>query len=215
NGATGVTLRNAHVHGYHVGIWATEASGLVIDGADVSDNYRAHLKSTPVAEDGSDWLSPHHNDNNEWMTRYGAAIYIEDSNNVDVHDVYCRRGQNGILLDRVEDSKVYDNDCSFLSGWGLGLWRSSRNVITRNALDFCVRGHVEGVYNRGQDSAGILCFEQCNDNVIAENSVTHGGDGFFGFAGLEAIGEHWLNRERQRLRREHNRRNVDDLLEIP
>jgi parallel beta-helix repeat protein len=32
-------------------------------------------------------------------------------------------------------------------------------------------------------------FEQNVDNVIAENSATHGGDGFFGFAGREALGE--------------------------
>lgn len=216
DGAADVTLRNARVHGYHAGIWATNANGLTIDGADVSDNYRAHLKSTPVAEDGSDWLSAHHNDENQWLSQYGAAIYIEDSRAIDIHDVTCRRGQNGILLDRVDDSKIYDNDCSFLSGWGLGLWRSNRNTISRNAFDFCVRGHVEGVYNRGQDSAGILCFEQCNDNVFAENSATHGGDCFFAFAGLEAIGDNWLNKERQRLRREHpGQRNIDSLIEIP
>jgi hypothetical protein len=88
----------------------------------------------------------------------------------------------------VNGSRVYDNDCSFLSGWGLALWRSSGNLISRNAFDFCVRGHSEGVYNRGQDSAGILFFEQCSSNVVIENSATHGGDGFFGFAGLEALG---------------------------
>ncbi len=62
-------------------------------------------------------------------------------------------------------------------------------MISRNALDFCVRGYSDGVYNRGQDSAGILCFEQCSDNVFLENSLTHGGDGFFGFAGKESLGD--------------------------
>ena len=62
-------------------------------------------------------------------------------------------------------------------------------MISRNAVDFCVRGYSHGVYNRGQDSAGIFVFEQNNQNVFAENSVTHGGDGFFGFAGREALGE--------------------------
>jgi parallel beta-helix repeat protein len=89
----------------------------------------------------------------------------------------------------VGESKIYDNDFSFNSGWGLALWRCSSNMISRNALDFCVRGYSHGVYNRGQDSAGIFAFEQNNGNVFAENSVTHGGDGFFGFAGREALGE--------------------------
>jgi hypothetical protein len=32
-------------------------------------------------------------------------------------------------------------------------------------------------------------FEQNNSNLISENSATHSGDGFFGFAGREALGE--------------------------
>lgn len=184
-----VTLRNLHVHGYKVGVLASEADFLTIEQADLSDNYRQRLQSTPAREDSSDWLFPHDNDERQWVTQHGAALCVERSNNVTIRNLLVRRGQNGIILDRVNSSRIYDNDCSFLSGWGLAMWRSSENTITRNALDFCVRGHSEGVYNRGQDSAGILCFEQCNSNVFAENSATHGGDGFFGFAGKEAIGE--------------------------
>jgi nitrous oxidase accessory protein NosD len=187
--AKDVTLKDAKVAGYKVGIHAINADGLTIHDCDVSNNYHRRLKSTPQAEDGSDWLWPHNNDNNEWMTDYGAGICVEDSNNVTLHDIRARKTQNGLLLDCVNESKVYDCDCSFLSGWGLAMWRSSKNVISRNAFDFCVRGYSHGVYNRGQDSAGILMFEQCCDNVIAENSATHCGDGVFAFAGKEALGE--------------------------
>ncbi len=214
-GRRNVRVVNARVHGFFNGLVATRADGLRIEGGDFSDNYRQRLRSTPEAEDGTDWLFPHHNDEVKWRDQYGGAICLEESRRVTIRGVRVRRGQNGILLDRVTDARVYDNDCSFLSGWGLALWRSSRNVVTRNAFDFCVRGHVEGVYNRGQDSAGILCFEQCNDNVFAENSATHGGDGFFGFAGREALGELWLERERERLRRETGRQDVEDLLRVP
>ncbi len=189
NGHQNVTLRGVRVHGYKVGVRAREADGLTVDTADLSDNYRQRLKSTPEREDSSDWLFPHENDEQQWVTQHGAALCVERSNDVTIKNVRVRRGQNGIILDRVNTSKVFDNDCSFLSGWGLAMWRSSENTISRNALDFCVRGHREGVYNRGQDSAGILCFEQCNRNVFVENSATHGGDGFFGFGGQEAIGE--------------------------
>ena len=215
NGHRNVHLVNARVHGFFNGVVATHTDQLEIAGGDFSDNYRQHLRSTPAAEDSGDWLFPHHNDETRWRDEYGGAVCVEQSRQVTIHDVRVRRGQNGLVLDRVDDSRIYDNDCSFLSGWGLALWRSSRNTIARNALDFCVRGHVEGVYNRGQDSAGILCFEQCNDNVFAENSVTHGGDGFFGFAGREAVGDAWLDRERERLRRETGREKVDDLIRVP
>ena len=48
---------------------------------------------------------------------------------------------------------------------------------------FNVRGYSHGVYNRGQDSAGILVYEQSSNNLFYKNNVTHGGDGFFLWAG--------------------------------
>jgi parallel beta-helix repeat protein len=188
-GQSNVTIKGARVSGFWSGIWATRADGLALDTVDASDNRRARLKSTPAAEDSGDWLFPHDNDQNQWLRNYGAAMYVEDSNRVTVHACKVRHGQNSLCLDRVNDAKVYDNDFSFNSGWGIALWRSSHNTISRNACDFCVRGYSHGVYNRGQDSAGILMFEQNCNNVIAENSATHSGDGFFGFAGKEALGE--------------------------
>jgi parallel beta-helix repeat protein len=190
-GHDGVTLRGVNVTGFKVGVRAARANGLVIDGLRAEGMYAQRLKSTPAAEDSGDWLWPHRNDGDEWTKTYGAALSVKESSHVCIHDVRVRRGQNGILLSRVDDSRVFDCDCSFLSGWGLGMWRSSKNIVSRNALDFCIRGYSHGVYNRGQDSAGILMFEQCCDNVIVENSATHCGDGFFGFAGRDALGEAW------------------------
>jgi hypothetical protein len=208
NGHSGVTISGARINGYWCGLWATKADGLTLEGIDASDNRRAYLKSTPVAEDGGDWLFGHNNDEHEWLKNYAAALYIEQSAGVTVRDSKVWHGQNALCLDRVTSSRIYDNDFSFDSGWGIALWRCVSNVISRNAVDFCVRGYSHGVYNRGQDSAGIFAFEQNNRNVFAENSVTHGGDGFFGFAGREAIaeiGEHpvdWYKR----------RGNTDNLL---
>src|SRR5437868_4815288 len=62
NGHKNVVLKNARVSGYKVGIRAEKTPGLTIDGADLSDNWRQHLHSTPKAEAGEDWLSAHHND---------------------------------------------------------------------------------------------------------------------------------------------------------
>ncbi|MCC6320644.1 MAG: right-handed parallel beta-helix repeat-containing protein [Phycisphaerales bacterium] len=184
-----VTITGAVIEGFKVGIHASNADGLTVERADVRSNYRMQLRSSPQAEDGADWLWPHKNDQNEWARNYGAAVYVEDSSRVTLRGNRVRESQNGLALDRVNGSKVYDNDASFLSGWGLAMWRSSENIISRNAVDFCVRGYSHGVYNRGQDSAGMLVFEQCSNNTFIENSATHGGDGFFGFAGHEALGE--------------------------
>ncbi|HPF12735.1 MAG TPA: right-handed parallel beta-helix repeat-containing protein [Planctomycetota bacterium] len=187
--APGLQLVGLAVHGYKVGLHLSDCDDLVVRGLDASDNFRQRLGSTPQVEDAQDWLYPHSNDDAEWRTQWGAALYVERSKDIELSGIRVRRGQNGIVLDRCDGGKVFDNDASFLSGWGLALWRSSDNTITRNAFDFCVRGYSHGVYNRGQDSAGILMFDQCTGNLLAENSCTHGGDGFFGFAGREALGE--------------------------
>ncbi len=56
-----------------------------------------------------------------------------------------------------------------------------------NRIDWCVRGYSHGFYNRGQDSAGLLMYEQSSSNTVAYNSVTHGGDGLFLWAGQSTM----------------------------
>ena len=215
DGRKNVTIRNARLSGFKVGIHANNADGLTLENIDVRNIYRMRLGSTPAAEDGNDWLWPHRNDQSQWRETYGGAIVIENSKGVTVRNCHVRESQNGIILDRVTNARVYDNDCSFLSGWGLAMWRSCDNIVSRNAFDFCVRGYSHTVYNRGQDSAGILMFEQCSRNIIAENSATHGGDGVFGFAGHDALGETLVRSERERLRKSTGKQDVDALIVVP
>ena len=187
--AEDVTLLSPRLAGFQTGIWATEADGLRIEGGSLREGFRHRLGSTWEREDPADWLRPHANDDGEWRRRYGAAVCVERTDGVTVAGLRVRTHQNGIVLDRVTDAAVLGCDASFLSGWGLAMWRSSKNRVEGNRFDFCVRGYAHGRYNRGQDSAGILLFEQCCDNVFRRNSATHCGDGVFGFAGREALGE--------------------------
>jgi parallel beta-helix repeat protein len=87
------------------------------------------------------------------------------------------------MLTSCNNALVTDNNFSFNSGIGIGLYKSSYNNINHNKLDFNVRGYSYKKYRRGQDSAAILVFEQCNHNIFAYNSATHSGDGFFLWAG--------------------------------
>ncbi|HJT36289.1 MAG TPA: right-handed parallel beta-helix repeat-containing protein [Pirellulales bacterium] len=183
-----VVIKNARVRGFRLGLYARNCRNLIIEGCDFSDNFKQHLLSTPQAENAADWLFGHENDQNEWF-RYGAGIYLDGCTGFTVRNNTVHRGQNGICLVCSHDGAVYDNDCSFNSGWGLALYRACRNTVSHNKLDWCIRGYSHGVYNRGQDSAGILVFEQCSGNVLAYNSATHGGDGFFLFAGNETLNE--------------------------
>ncbi len=189
-GRRDVVVSGARLEGFRVGLLAREADGLLVEDVLVRDGFRQRLRSTAAAaDDGADWLAPHDNDERQWVTRHGAALCVERTDGATIRRCTARDVQNGLILDRVSDARVYDDDFSFLSGWGLAMWRSSGCSVTRNALDFCIRGYSHGVYNRGQDSAGLLLFEQCHDNLFAENSITHGGDGVFAFSGREALGE--------------------------
>ena len=182
-----VRIVGGELGGYKGCIVVERSRGVVIEGVEFDGWFGQRLLSTVSAENGSDWLWPHENDRGEWLTNYGAAISVTDSEDVTIRDCRGRHGQNGILLTRTTSSEVYDNDFSFLSGWGLAMYRSSRNVVSHNVFDYCVRGYSHGVYWRGQDSAGILIFERCADNVFAYNSATHGGDGVFLYGGQDLV----------------------------
>lgn len=181
-----VTIRNLHARGYKVAVQAMNTDHLVLDHCDGSYNYRQHLNSTPEQEDLSDWMSYHHNEKDEWL-RYGAAFYLRGCDSVTVRNCTVTGGQNGLMMTGCNGGMIYNNDISFNSGIGIGMYRSSGNSIMYNRLIFNVRGYSHGVYNRGQDSAGILVYEQSGHNLFYKNAVTHGGDGFFLWAGQSTM----------------------------
>lgn len=177
-----ITIRNLTAKGYKLAVIARNVDGLKIENCDFSYNYRQHLNSTQEKEDISDWLSHHHNENDEWL-RYGAAMYLRGCNNFIISNCKVTGGQNALMMMECNNGTIYNNDFSFNSGLGIGMYKSSGNKIMYNKIDFDVRGYSHGVYNRGQDSAGILIYEQSSNNLFYNNSVTHGGDGFFLWAG--------------------------------
>ncbi|GAB4457161.1 MAG: hypothetical protein OHK0029_16430 [Armatimonadaceae bacterium] len=177
-----ITLRNLRVHGYKIGLIAVDCPNLKIENADFSHNWKQRLKSTLEREDLADWMSFHQNEKDEWL-RFGAGIYLRNCDDFTVKNCRIVGGQCGLMLTGCDRGTAYNNNFSFLSAIGVGMYRSSDNRILHNNIDWCVRGYSHGIYNRGQDSAGILIYEQSHRNTFAYNSVTHGGDGFFLWAG--------------------------------
>jgi len=177
-----ITIKNLTARGYKVVLLAKNIEGLKIENCNFSYSYRQRLNSTQEKEDISDWLSHHHNENDEWL-RYGAAIYLKECKNFTVSNCKVTGGQNALLMTKCNNGTVFNNDFSFNSGLGIGMYKSSGNKIVFNKLDFNVRGYSHDVYSRGQDSAGILVYEQSNNNWFYNNSVTHSGDGLFLWAG--------------------------------
>ena len=185
-GGNGVTLRGALIRGYHVAILARGTNKLSLLDNDLSHNWKPRLFSLIAHESLVDWLSYHHNEQREWM-RYGAAIYLEEVRGGLVRGNTVEQGMNALLMTRTDSVTVRDNVFAFNSGLGIGMYRATHNVIVRNRIDYDVRGYSHGWYRRGQDSAGLLMFEQSSHNIVAWNSVTHGGDGVFLWAGQHTM----------------------------
>lgn len=185
DGGRNVTITGARIRGYQTGIRAVGTTDLTLLDNDVSDNWKPRLFSLIGHESLIDWLSFHHNENGEWR-RFGAGIALERVHRGRVAGNTVRRGMNALMLTRSDSLRIEGNDFSFNSGLGIGLYRSTDNVIVRNRADYNVRGFSR-YYRRGQDSADLLMFEQSSRNVVAFNSMTHGGDGLFLWAGQHTM----------------------------
>ena len=182
DGGSDIRLIRPVARGYRIGILARGTRGLTIDRGDLSYNYKPRLFSLVEHESLADWQSFHHNERGEWL-RFGMAIYLDGVHGGSITGTRAVQGGNGLMLNRSDSIRIEHDDFSFNSGLGIGLYRSSDNVLLYNAVEFDVRGYSHGFYRRGQDSAGILMFEQCLRNIVAWNTVTHGGDGLFVWAG--------------------------------
>ncbi len=186
DGGDHVRIEGLRARGYRVGIRAQRTRSLELVDNDLSHNWKPRLFSVVEHESLADWLSYHKNEHAEWL-RFGAGIYLEDVKTGTVRGNRVEQGMNGLMLVRADSLDIRDNDFSFNSGLGIGMYRASGNTIVANRIDYNVRGYSHGVYRRGQDSAGILMFEQCTHNIVAYNSATHGGDGLFLWAGQQTM----------------------------
>jgi nitrous oxidase accessory protein NosD len=186
DGGRGITIRNAVVRGYKTGILARRSADLRLTRNDLSYNWKQRLYSGIDKESLVDWMSYHQNEQDEWL-RYGAAIYLSECERAEVDHNTVLQGQNGLMVTRSSGLKIWNNTFQFLSSIGVGLYRVTDSRIMHNRIDWCVRGYSHGFYNRGQDSAGLLMYEQSSRNTVAYNSITHGGDGLFLWAGQSTM----------------------------
>lgn len=186
DGGTDVTIKNGAIRGYRVNVLARGTAKLTLADLDVGHSWKPRLYSLKEHESLVDWLSFHHNEHGEWL-RFGAGMYLDGVSGGEISGVRAEQGMNGLMLVKSDHLFIHDDAFQFNSGLGAGLYRSSDNRIIHNRIDFNVRGYSDGVYWRGQDSADLLFFEQSSRNIVAYNSATHGGDGFFLWAGQSTM----------------------------
>lgn len=174
-GADSIYIRGGRIRGFRYGIRLEGGKGHRIVGIDLSGSRSQQLRSTPERFDEADWLDIFRPDVFE---AYGAGLYLRRTTGAQVTGVIARGSQNGIGLFESREAWLADNDVSRNSGWGIHLWKSSRNTIVRNNASYSVRCESPG-YRRGCDSAALLLREQSDSNVITDNNLTRSGDGFF------------------------------------
>ena len=185
-GGHNVKVVNARVRGYKVGIMARGTRELSLLDNDLSYNWKPRLYSLVEHESLMDWLSHHNNEHDEWL-RYGAAIYLSDVKGGSIRGNRITQGMEGLMLTRSDSIRIWNNTIEFNSGVGIALYRSSFNSIMHNHASYNVRGFSNHFYRRGQDSADLLLYEQSSHNTVAFNSMTHGGDGLFLWAGQSTM----------------------------
>lgn len=186
DGGSNIRIRGARIRGYKIAVLARRTRGIALEDNDLSHNWKPRLFSTLEHESLVDWLSHHHNEQDEWL-RFGAGAYLSDVTGGEIRGNRIEQGMEGLMLVRSDSLLIWNNVIEFNSGVGIGLYRSSANTIVHNHASYNVRGYSHGFYRRGQDSADLLLYEQSSRNVVAFNSMTHGGDGLFLWAGQSTM----------------------------
>jgi len=169
--ARNATLANANVHGYLFNVKGFKAPGLKVAGCDVSRS-----RAQRIAAGGqplSIWL---HLRSLEAWRGDGAGLWLERCDGATVRGCRSNGAQNGLLLVDSAECTVTENDFSFNSGFGVGLWSSARNTVAFYWIDFVNRPWGGGW---GGDAAGLVVVSASHKNYFVANSLTHGGDGFF------------------------------------
>jgi parallel beta-helix repeat protein len=142
-GGRNVTIRNARVRGYHIGLRARGTRGLVLQDNNFSYNWKPRLFSVVEHESLVDWLSHHRNDNSEWL-RFGAGVYLESVRGGEIRGNRIEQGMEGLMLVRSDSLRIWNNTIEYNSGVGIGLYRSSYNTIMHNHASYNVRGYSHG-----------------------------------------------------------------------
>lgn len=157
-GVTNVILRNVNARGWETGLSIEDASGWVIENCNFSDNF-----SDPEFGWGENG-------------RRGGILLTRVHNSV-VRNCKANRVWDACALVDSNENRIEANDFSHTSDTGLKMWNSSRNSIEKNNLSYGIRIKPGEVHAR--DSTSVLIESGSNDNRLAGNDCTHGGDGIF------------------------------------
>jgi parallel beta-helix repeat protein len=168
----GVSVLGGTIRGYRVGLRIEGGRGHRVSGVDLSRSRSDALRSTAAQPDTADRLDPLRL---AAFTGSGAGLVLVRTIGASVTGVTAQSAQNGIGLIEARESYLAGNEVTGNSGWGISLWRSSRNVLVRNRVHHTVRCAPPTV---DCGSAAILLREGSDSNTISENDLTASSTGF-------------------------------------
>jgi parallel beta-helix repeat protein len=160
-----VSIVGGIVRGYRWGIKLEGGRNHRVSGTDVSGSRSRALGSTLETTDTTDRLDA---GVEEAFMAYGGGVLLQRTQKADVTGISAHGAQNGIVLVDARETYLADNDVSGNNGWGIHLWRSSRNLIVRNRADRTVR--CPATADCG--AAAVLIREASDSNTVAENDLT-------------------------------------------
>jgi parallel beta-helix repeat protein len=172
-GVDGVSITGGAIHGYRYAIRLEGGRFHRITNADLSGSRSQGGGSNPARPGALDRLNLIRPDTFE---RYGGGILLRRTRGASVSGIVARGAQNGIALMESRESYIADNDVSSNSGWGIHLWRSSRNVITRNRVDHTRRCEAQ-VPPADCGAAAVLLRDGSDSNTIVDNDLTASSTG--------------------------------------
>jgi parallel beta-helix repeat protein len=171
----GVTITGGSIHGYRYGVRLEGGRAHRVMGADVSGSRTQGLRSVSARPDSADRLELLRPD---VFDGYGGGVQLRSTVGASVVGVTARGAQNGIALMGARDSYIADNNLASNSGWGVHLWRSSRNIITRNKVQQTRR--CESQVPAGEcGAAAVLLRDASDSNTIVDNDLTGSSLGFY------------------------------------
>ena len=166
----GVSILGGTVRGYRFGVRLEGGRGHRVTGSELSGSRADPARTAPETADTADRLDPARP---EVFLGYGGGLLLVRTVGATVTGVTAARGRIGIGLVEARESYLADNDVSGNAGWGIHLWRSSRNLLTRNRADRTVRC----VPPADCRAAAILLREASDSNTISENDLTASSTG--------------------------------------
>lgn len=178
----GVSVLGGIIRGYRLGMRLEGGEGHRVRGTSVSGSRAAALRSSSTRPDTADRLDP---SRLAAFTEAGAGLVLVRTTGATVTDVIASGAQHGIGLVETRQSYLADNEVVGNTGWGISLWRSSRNVVVRNRVQRTIRCAPPTV---DCQSAAILIREGSDSNTVAENDLTGSS------TGLRILGQKPLTR---------------------